>query len=156
MHAVFTVHGGFLVALDCTTSKSVWAFAQYLQHGLDVSLDAEGRRECLFFFLESLEVALNSSLTAPDAVRAWLSIEDRLRTMAEKDAEWKVAAKEVWRSWDREVSLPCLDCHCTSSEAKDKSHFEKAHLFWLMDASGVSMSTVGRRNRRGAPRKRIP
>jgi hypothetical protein len=70
MHAVFTLHGGFLVALDCATSKSIWVFTQYLQHGLDVSLDVEGRREYLFFFLESLEVALYNSLTAPDAIRA--------------------------------------------------------------------------------------
>jgi hypothetical protein len=156
MHAVFTLHGGFLVALDCTTSKSIWAFAQYLQHGLDVSLDVEGRRECLFFFLESLEVALHNSLTAPDAVRAWLSIENRLRTIAQRDAEWKAAAKEVWGSWDGDVPLHCLDCHCISSEAIDKSHLEQAHLFWLTDTPDVSKSMAGRRNRRGASRKKIP
>jgi hypothetical protein len=76
--------------------------------------------------------------------------------MAEIDAEWKVAANEVWESWDRDVSLHSLDYQCTSSGPLNKSHFERALLFWLTDTPDLSNSVASRRNPKGESRKQVP
>jgi len=35
LHAVFTLAGGLLVSVDCTTQRSFWPFAQYIRRWLD-------------------------------------------------------------------------------------------------------------------------
>jgi hypothetical protein len=44
LHAVFTIRGGFLVSVDCTTRDSIWPFSQYLKSNIVAALNAEGHR----------------------------------------------------------------------------------------------------------------
>jgi len=60
LHGVFTIAGGFLMSIDCTTPRSVWPFAQYLRYNVQAELEAYEQRNCYFLFLDSLDVALRT------------------------------------------------------------------------------------------------
>jgi hypothetical protein len=87
LHAVFTIRGGFLVSIDCTTRDSILPFSQYLKSSLATALDVEGQRHCMFLYLECLAVALDHG-RSEKAIGGWLSIESLLQKVAQRDHEW--------------------------------------------------------------------
>lgn len=91
IHAVFTYEGRFLPSLDFTTRNSVVLFRNYLSKELHLALDEESRRNCLFAYLQCLEVALFNQRIS-EAVDSWLALEKTLEEVASHDRLWKDAA----------------------------------------------------------------
>jgi hypothetical protein len=55
IHATFTLQGGFLVAKDFTTSKSITAMAAYITCGLHENLPEQAREACFGWFERCLD-----------------------------------------------------------------------------------------------------
>jgi hypothetical protein len=131
LHAVFTIRGGFLVSIDCTTRDSIWPFTQYLKSNLTTALDVEGQRDCLFLFLECLAVALDHG-RSQKAISGWMSIESLLRKVAQRDHEWSRYARKLWRDFMAKELPIRADCACSFAERiQFRKHFADVHLSWL-------------------------
>jgi hypothetical protein len=160
LHVVFTIRGGFLASIDCTTRDSIWPFTQYLKSNLATALDVEGQRHCLFLFLECLAVALNHG-RSQKAINGWVSIESLLRKVAQRNHEWSQHTRKLWSEFMAKELPICADCACSSVEqVQAGNHFADAHLSWLdaghqrkkysNDGGGISdlgSSTARRRHR---------
>ncbi|KIW36086.1 uncharacterized protein PV06_11600 [Exophiala oligosperma] len=155
LHAVFTVAGGFLVSIDCTTQRSVWPFAQYLRYNMQAELEANEQRNCYFFFLDSLDVALQNA-GARDALRAWVSVENLLQMKRKKDRGWVRAARKVWEDYLKADPIIDVECPCQGAISPSfLEHLKDRHLRWLFNdtAEGPtkpnSSAESGSRNIRG-------
>ena len=127
LHAVFTVAGGFLVSIDCTTRSSVWSFSKYLRYQLHLELDDVGQQECYSMFLRCLEVSLANSYIDL-AIRSWVSIEDILHQHADTSDQWLHAAITLWQPYiDSDTASRCP---CRSPRLTPMHRFA-THLWWL-------------------------
>ncbi|KIW36686.1 uncharacterized protein PV06_11101 [Exophiala oligosperma] len=135
LHAVFTVAGGFLVSIDCTTRRSVWPFAQYLRYNIQAELEATEERNCYFLFLDSLEAALQNA-GERDAFRAWIEVEDILQIKRENDRGWVRAARKVWDDYLKVDPIIDIECPCHGAVSSFfLEHFRDRHLRWLFNDS---------------------
>ena len=100
MHAVFTMVGGFLVSIDCSTRFSSWPFSQYLRRYSHLELDLTSREHCYFLFLECLKVALENSCRWI-ALESWINAEDVLSIEAASNVEWRQLATAMWETFQR-------------------------------------------------------
>ncbi|KAL6240325.1 hypothetical protein RBB50_012763 [Rhinocladiella similis] len=150
LHAVFTVAGGFLVSIDCTTQRSVWPFAQYLRHNVQAELEAHEQRNCYFLFLDSLDVALQNA-GERDAFRAWVEVEGVLQMKRENDGQWIRAARKVWDDYLKSNPLIDLECPCPgASSSFFLEHFRDRHLRWLFNDSAENSTVANLSTRSGS------
>jgi hypothetical protein len=131
IHAVFTVSGGFLVSIDCTTRFSLWPFSQYLRHRLHLELDLTGQEHCYFLFLECLKVALANSCELT-AIRSWISVEDLLEAEAAGNPEWRRSATAVWEIHFVGERGGDQACPCGVLGINLEQHVRAQHLEWLL------------------------
>ncbi|KFZ13282.1 hypothetical protein V502_06708 [Pseudogymnoascus sp. VKM F-4520 (FW-2644)] len=101
-HAVWTLEGCFLAALDFTTPASVGVYAHLLSSEVDELMDPERQRDLFDWFINAFEVAWRNH-HVDDAIAAWLMISDRLTGWASTEPTFleeatKVAGTEVWCS----------------------------------------------------------
>ncbi|KAJ5537509.1 hypothetical protein N7494_006988 [Penicillium frequentans] len=75
-HATFTLQGGYLVAKDFTTAKSLSAIASFITCGLDENLPTEAREICFDWFERCLDVTLSQQRVVA-AISAWLKAEKK-------------------------------------------------------------------------------
>lgn len=138
LHAVFTVAGGFLVSIDCTTQRSVWPFAQYLRHNVQAELEADEQRNCYFLFMDSLDVALQNA-GERDAFRAWVAVEHLLQMKRKKDGGWLRATRKVWDGYLKADPIIDLECPCHGAASSFfLEHFKDRHLRWLFNDAAES------------------
>ena len=145
-HAVFTIHGGFLVSTDYTTKHSIWPFSQYLKHRLQRDLDAVGQRDCYFLFLRCLEVSLHNDCSAL-ALQSWSNICSILEEQAQRDSEWKLEAQKTWQTAIDQCLLADGVCSCNNTVLGSfEQHDYKSHLGWLFESDvqqSGSTNTLG-------------
>ncbi|KAJ9662593.1 hypothetical protein H2198_001265 [Neophaeococcomyces mojaviensis] len=133
LHAVFTVAGGFLVSMDCTTQTSVWPCGQYLRYNVQAEFEADEQRDCYFLFLEALEVALQNA-GERDAFRAWIAVEDVFQMKRKNDRAWVRAARKVWDEYLKSEPLVDIECPCAGAVSSSfLDHLKERHLGWLVD-----------------------
>lgn len=131
LHAVFTVSGGFLVSIDCTTQMSVWPFAQYLRYNVQAEIEANEQRDCYFLFLDSLDVALQNA-GERDAFRGWIEVEPVLQMKRKNDRAWVRAARKVWDDYLKTDPIVDLECPCQVAVSSSfLEHLMDCHLRWL-------------------------
>lgn len=147
IHAVFTLDGGFLVSLDFTTRDSVSVFGRYLAQDLHLAMDEESQRNCLFSYIESLEVALHNQ-RAVAAVESWLKLEPRLQRTATQDFDWCQTAKTCWVSFLDTTDAMGVVCPCgrVDTDVSFSDHMKASHLRLIMTACRAAPSR--RRQRR--------
>ena len=132
LHAVFTMEGGFLASIDCTTRLSVWPFSQYLRYQLHLALDTTGQGECFFLFLESLETSLANSQELL-ALRSWISIEDLLQQHADHDIEWRTRAASIWQQYRKSTAGATLKCPSDQITNIASGCQDWGHTSWLFE-----------------------
>jgi hypothetical protein len=68
-------------------------------------------------------------------IKGWLSIESRLREVAQRDQEWSHNERDLWKAFmQRELPIKA-DCACSIDRSQVSRHFAEVHLSWL-DADG--------------------
>ena len=148
IHAVFTISGGFLVSIDCTTRFSPWPFSQYLRHQVHLELDSTGQEHSFFLFLECLRVALDNSCEWT-AIRSWINVEHLLETDAAVDPEWRRSAAAVWEmhlEGERERRKDHA-CPCGVLGINLDQHLKTHHLRWLLEWDTVKAGRPGKRKK---------
>ena len=131
LHSFITQQGGFLVSIDYTTEESIWPFSQYLGSDLIKDLDEKSQQNCLFLYLDCLEVALKNG-SSRKAFEGWLSIESYLRQVAQRDSQWRQGAWKIWEDFMQGAPAIQVKCACArEDQVQSREHFEEAHLAWL-------------------------
>jgi hypothetical protein len=109
IHAVFTLVGGFLIAIDFTTPTSAKTYAALLR----AELDGSGTFQETIFerFLSSVSLGLDNNKVI-ESVSAWIDGFERLKRRAVEEKEWATTAQEVWdeflRNWKgKKIACPC-------------------------------------------------
>jgi hypothetical protein len=146
IHAVFTISGGFLVSIDCTTRLSPWPFSQYLHHQLHLELDLTGQEHCYFLFLECLRVALDNSCEWT-AIRSWINVEDLLEKEAAGNPEWRRSATAVWEMHLVGERRKDRACPCGVLGINLERHVRTQHLRWLLGWDTVKAGRPGKRKK---------
>ncbi|KIW36546.1 uncharacterized protein PV06_11200 [Exophiala oligosperma] len=157
LHAVFTLVGGFLVSIDCTTQRSVWPFAQYLRYNMQAELGATEERNCYFLFLQSLDVALQNA-GERDAFRAWVEVEDVLQIKRKNDRGWVRAARKVWDDYLQADPIIDVECPCQGAVGSCfLEHLKDRHLRWLFNdmAESPTVANSGAESRSKVIRRRL-
>lgn len=134
IHATFTLQGGFLIAKDFTTSKSLMAISEILANGLEECLPVDARSVCFEWFERSLDISLAHSKTL-EAVYAWLRAETKLASWASVQRAWRVSVLRLWE----QALLHEFTSHCPCGKQAHKTsftnHFRSAHLSFLFSSS---------------------
>ncbi|KAL5323908.1 hypothetical protein ACEPPN_008450 [Leptodophora sp. 'Broadleaf-Isolate-01'] len=107
IHAVFTLHGGFLVSLEFTTSLSVKVLSALLNAQFDRFKDQWLQSELPRQFIESVELALTQNQVLV-GVDAWINAQDRIRLWYDKEQDSNDATRnQYWADrrpdWEKEV-----------------------------------------------------
>ena len=141
LHAVFTLVGGFLAAIDFITTTSSFPFSSLIKF----SLDGSGDFQVSVFdrFLSSLSLGLDNNRVM-EALRAWLNASERVAERAEANAGWRKSAREIW---DRFLASPpsqLKDIVCPCGEMEERATF-KAHFMAAHSVKGVSTTKRKRR-----------
>ena len=84
IHAVYTLHGGFLVTLEFTTPVSVKVLSTLLNAQFDRFKDQWLQSELPGQFIESVELALTQNQVQV-GLDAWINTQDRLYLWFDKD-----------------------------------------------------------------------
>ncbi|KAJ5161028.1 hypothetical protein N7492_006420 [Penicillium capsulatum] len=92
LHATFTLQGGFLVARDFTTSRSLMAISTILSNGLDENLPLEARTVLFEWFERCLDISITHRKIT-EAVSAWLRAETKLASWASSQRGWRVSVR---------------------------------------------------------------
>lgn len=147
LHAVFTTRGGFLVSTDFTTRDSISAFSRVLEWNLHRALDAKGQQECFYLYLSCVSVALHNGRTA-EALKGWISTEERLRAFASGDREWRTAAEECWSTVlsGQEAARSVCACGAMKGNVSFEEHLKATHLNFVLPPETVVLQ--GRRHKR--------
>jgi hypothetical protein len=134
IHATFTLQGGFLIAKDFTTSKSLAAITSYLLHGLDRALSSTAREVCYEWFERCLDVSLSSG-NLDIALEAWIRSQDILAAWAASHRQWRVNVRRLWEQHLHNKIVQ--DCPC-GREEKNMTlswHAFAVHLSFLLSSS---------------------
>ena len=152
IHAVFTIHGGFLLSIEFSTPESVRVLAALLNSNFDRFKDQYAQCELPGQFIESINLALQQNRPLV-GLKAWIDIEDRIRRWASKCEDGNQATKnkhwikrrDAWKkkvstTWDRffsSVHSKTVICPCGTMEMgiSLKDHFRAKHMFTVSDAS---------------------
>ncbi|KAH7357103.1 hypothetical protein BKA65DRAFT_474895 [Rhexocercosporidium sp. MPI-PUGE-AT-0058] len=124
LHAVFTLHGGFLVSLEFTTPLSVKVLSVLLNSQFDRFKDKWLQSELPGQFIESVELALNQNQIQV-GVDAWINTQDRLRLWFDTEQDESEATRnEYWvrrrSGWQEKDS--------EGTQQTFKEHFYSEHL----------------------------
>lgn len=160
IHAVYTLHGGFLITLEFMTPVSVKVLSTLLNAQFDRFKDQWLQSELPGQFLESVELALTQNQVQV-GMEAWINTQDRLRLWFDKDqdfhestrnqywmdrrAGWEKKVRDVWATFFRSShSRSSLSCPCKRMRRGQtlQEHFYAEH-FVLFHAEH---STVGSKN----------
>ncbi|KAL2073108.1 hypothetical protein VTL71DRAFT_10432 [Oculimacula yallundae] len=151
LHAVFTLHGGFLITMEFTTSISVKVLSSLLNAQFDRFKDHWLQSELPGQFIESVELALTQNQVQA-GVDAWIHTQSRLKLWFDKEQDssassrnqhwvdrrsgWEKKVREVWDTFFRSQDLDTIRfCPCgeMGHNARDrvmsfKEHFYSKHL----------------------------
>lgn len=133
LHATFTLQGGFLVARDFTTSRSLMAISTLLSNGLDENLPLEARTVLFEWFERCLDISITHRKIT-EAVSAWLRAETKLASWASSQRGWRVSVRCMWE----QASLEVMDiCPCGEQlpQASFTNHFASAHLSFILSST---------------------
>jgi hypothetical protein len=130
LHATFTLQGGFLIAKDFTTSRSLTAFSELLATGLDESLLPEARAKCFEWLERCLEISLVHQ-KIKESVSAWLRAEEKLASWAATQRGWRVSVRRIWDQVSLPDSATICECDKQVSETSFATHFTSTHLSFL-------------------------
>jgi len=156
LHAVFTLVGGFLAAIDFITTTSSFPFSSLIK----LSLDGSGDFQVSVFdrFLSSLSLGLDNNRVM-EALRAWLNVSERAAEWAEANAGWRKSAREIWSRFLASPPSQLKDIVCPCGEMEEGATF-KAHFMAAHSVNGASTTKrkrggEGAAAAEGAKRKKI-
>lgn len=134
IHATFTLQGGFLIAKDFTSSKSLTAIASYLLHGLDQTLPSEARSVCYDWFERCLDVCLSSGEIGI-ALEAWIRSQRQLTVWAASYRHWRTNVRRIWEQYLHD-QIGCI-CPCGTQNRTTalSPHVFATHLNFLLPSS---------------------
>jgi hypothetical protein len=134
IHATFTLQGGFLIAKDFTSAKSLTAIASYLLHGLDQTLPSEARSVCYDWFERCLDVCLSSGEISI-ALEAWLRSQKQLAAWAASNRLWRTNVRRIWeRHLHDQIFCDC-PCGIQKRTMALSQHVLATHLDFLLPSS---------------------
>jgi hypothetical protein len=127
-HSVFTLHGGFLVAIDFNTLKSCQAFSALLTAGLDQFGPPSFQSEVFDRYPASVDLALNNPQCARGISSRIDSIE-RIGEWVEENPAWAKEATKVWNEFlaTRRGRKTKYTCGKQTPREKFQGHLKKRH-----------------------------
>lgn len=131
IHATFTLQGGFLIAEDFTTSKSINAVATYITSELDKSLPAHVGETCFSWFERCLDVCLTHRQFS-QAIRAWIEAEGRLAEWATSHRQWRVHVRRLWERYVHDGIPDNCPCGMQGTGTTLQTHLFSSHLQFLL------------------------
>lgn len=134
IHATFTLQGGFLVAKDFTTSKSLAAVTSYLLYGLDRALSSPAREVCYEWFERCLDVTLSSG-NLDAALEAWVRSQDILAAWAASHRQWRVNVRRLWEQHLHDNTVQGCPCGRQEKSITLSQHVFAVHLSFLLSSS---------------------
>jgi hypothetical protein len=134
IHATFTLHGGYLVTKDFTTSKSLYAISSYIAHQLDRSLPEDAREICFEWFERCLDVYLTQQQVI-EAIRAWINAEVYLNEWALSHRRWRVNVRRLWEQHLSESNHEQCTCGKHGSNCSLRCHLFSTHIKPLLSKS---------------------
>jgi hypothetical protein len=137
MHSVFTLHGGFLVAIDFNTPNSCQTFSALLSADLDQVGSQNFQEEVFDRFLASVDLALNYNQCVR-AVSSWVNSVERIREWVCVNPAWGKEATKVWDEFLATREGKKARCSCGKQTPKEtfKGHLKKAH-WWGQGSKSV-------------------
>lgn len=130
LHSVFTLVGGFLVAIDFVTPRSCKTFAAMLEAGLDrESGESKAfQNDVFYWFLASIDLALCYPLLM-EGIEAWVDAIERIREWVERNKNWGKKASRVWDTFLGTVEGKKVRCPCGEQRADEifKVHLKRKH-----------------------------
>ncbi|PVH83869.1 hypothetical protein DL98DRAFT_652299 [Cadophora sp. DSE1049] len=142
IHAVYTLHGGFLVTLEFTTPRSVKVLSALLNAQFDRFKDQWLQSELPGQFIDSVGLALTQNQTQV-GIDAWITTQDRLRLWVDKEQDsheatrnqywvdrrpgWEEKLRNVWKTFFGSAhSGLVLSCPC---QGMRRGQTFKDHLY---------------------------
>jgi hypothetical protein len=129
LHATLTLSGGYLIAEDFTTPKSIKAISAYIASRLDQHLPAEARSICFDWFERCLDVCLTHQ-QLDSAIHAWIAAESHLANWLADHRKWRVSVRGLWEQHlHADIHQRCI---CGNHP---KDHIFSTHLTFLLSPS---------------------
>lgn len=141
IHAVFTIHGGFLLTMEFATPKSVRALSSLLNSEFDCFKDPYSQKELPQQFIEAVNLALTTN-QREIGLKAWIDMEKRVRRwnlvdldaakkVKERQKLWKKGIRKMWDAFFQNLQPRDMACPCGQMELGQhlKEHFRGAHDF---------------------------
>ncbi|KAL2073111.1 hypothetical protein VTL71DRAFT_10435 [Oculimacula yallundae] len=132
IHAVITLDGGFLVAIDFVTPLSSRPLAAVINAGLDDSGAGDTfREEISARFLSSVDYGL--SYRYEDlAITSWITTLEKSRQYAKESPIWKKKANQIWNEFFEEKKKKGEKIICVCGEqgnAEFEGHIKGVHMW---------------------------
>lgn len=134
IHATFTLQGGYLIAEDFTTSKSMNAIGMFIASGLDNIPSFTAREVCFDWFERCLDVCL-AHQQFDRAMKAWFTAESHLAAWASSHRQWCANVRRLWEQYlQGNTGVEC-PCGLQKPEIPVLTHLFSAHLPFLLPPS---------------------
>ena len=128
IHAVITLEGGFLVAVDFLTPLSSKPHSAMILAGLDDSGAAsQFRQEVYRRFLSSADHGLAFRQEAL-VLSSWIEALEKIRRYAKESPKWKAAATKVWEEFFKKAKEGVCACG-KQGKTRFVDHFKKNHMW---------------------------
>ncbi|KAK0117247.1 hypothetical protein ONS96_013080 [Cadophora gregata f. sp. sojae] len=130
IHAVITLQGGFLIAIDFTTPLSSKAYGGMINAGLDDSGAASKFQEEVFRrLLSSVDYGMTLRQESL-ALDSWIRALEKIRGYANDCQKWKKSADRFWEDFLKKNDAKGIVCVCgKQGKAKFGDHFKRIHMW---------------------------
>jgi hypothetical protein len=134
IHATFTMEGGYLIANNFTTSKSINAISAFIAAGLDTSLPSTAREVCFGWFERCLDVSLAHQQFNP-VIKAWIAAESHLSVWASSHRQWRTNIRRLWEQYLDDNAQVVCSCGTQNPNTTISEHLFSTHLQFLLPPS---------------------
>lgn len=163
IHAVFTIHGGFLVTMEFNSPMAAKVLSALFLSGFHVRKDPYAQAELPGEFIEAVALALRENQVLL-GIEAWISVKEHILRWADTSEDrheatrnefwierrlgWKKKVTETWNEFFSSIHSQKVVCPCGDMEAGEsfREHFRAEHMFVKFKISGC-----GKRKRESSP-----
>jgi hypothetical protein len=129
LHTVFTLSGGYLIAIDFNSPKSCGTLASMISFGLDLSGGMSNSFQQAVFsrLLASVDFALNNNVVQM-GLSAWIAAQNRISDFKLGNEAWELESEKMWEEWFCGPFAKKVTCPCGKQVKESfKVHWMKRH-----------------------------
>jgi hypothetical protein len=158
IHAVFTIHGGFLLSIEFNTPKAAKVLSALFLSDFHIRKDQYALAELPGQFIEAVALALRENQVLL-AIESWIKLREHIMQWAdnsedrseatrnefwiERRPDWKKKVSETWNEFFSSPHSHKVICPCGGMKAGEsfQEHFRAEHMFVKFKLSGGAVES---------------